>query len=58
MMPEGKVSFSNHAWRVQPAVATLFAGRRKSEELRKKGIADAIAKEAEARQNRSAKRKS
>jgi hypothetical protein len=52
--PETKVSFSNKAWTVLPAVATRFAAQRKIEEERKARIAEAIDKSA-AKKRRSTK---
>jgi hypothetical protein len=47
--PEGKISFNNNAWRVLPAVAALFAERRKAEEQRKAFLAKIIDESAVAR---------
>jgi len=47
--PETRVSFSNKAWRVLPAVAIKFAARREAEDERKALLAKKIAKGADAR---------
>jgi hypothetical protein len=56
--PESRVSFSNKAWRVSPAVAVKFAARQKTEAERKATVAEMIAQNADGSQMRATNQRS